>query len=641
MRALIAVLLLATPVAVRRLASQSARYSSEEEAIRKGERLGIGVARLESATEVAVDSVVDVRLRFTAGRAGIKTGGGIRIGLAHGLFANWNVEKPEIPAAPGEALWRWTSYQGVGANKVFARFHPWQNMHEFLRQGTALNSGDSVLIALPGARVQRFDESAFVFRFYVDAEGNDDWLPLRTPPFVRVRSGPAAVLRLNAPSEWEAGKPGWVQVWAGDEFGNPAHDYRGTVVFDCGGACQGLPAEFAFHAEDGSARRFENVTFASPGVYRLQVREKTGALAAESNPVVVRARALQERVWWGDIHTHTRNSDGRGTPEETYRFGRDYAALDFAAVTDHDFLVSDAMWEEIREATRRYHQPGRYVTFLAYEWSGTTDLGGDHNVYTSDPDMPLYRCYSYFNYDNLRFYRGSQPGAGHVEQLFRLLGARFRNENLMVIPHYGGRRGNPEFHDPRIQRQVEIFSDHRRSEDWASKFLEKGYRMGIMASTDNHSGNAGFGVRRNAVSNGEKGELFSQSSPAELGTALVAVYAPALTREAVFQGLYHRRTYATTGERIVLRFEVNGQPMGSEVRSEAAPTLVAQVHGTAPVAKIRLVRSGRIIHQTEPNALDARVELSDTSGAHKGAYYYVDVVQADGNKAISSPVWVD
>jgi len=161
-----------------------------------------------------------------------------------------------------------------------------------------------------------------------------------------------------------------------------------------------------------------------------------------------------------------------------------------------------------------------------------------------------------------------------------------------------------------------------------------------MASTDNHSGNAGFGIRRNQVSNSEPGELFSQTSPVEFGTALVAVYAPALTREAIFQGIYHRRTYATTGERILLRFDVNGQPMGSEIRSSAPPRLSAEVHGTAPIAMIRLVRNGRIIHQSQPGTTDANLQFTDTS-VEGAAWYYVDVVQNDGNKAISSPVWVN
>src|ERR1019366_1358965 len=153
----------------------------------------------------------------------------------------------------------------------------------------------------------------------------------------------------------------------------------------------------------------------------------------------------------------------------------------------------------------------------------------------------------------------------------------------MVIPHYGGRHGNPAFHNPQLQRNIEIVSDHRRSEDWASKCLENGWRLGIIGSTDQHAGNAGFGVRRAGTKGGEEGEVFEPSSPAENGTAMVAVYAPGLTREAIFQGLYHRRTYATTGTRIILDFTVNGAPMGSEIRTSEPPKITASAEGTARI----------------------------------------------------------
>ena len=50
---------------------------------------------------------------------------------------------------------------------------------------------------------------------------------------------------------------------------------------------------------------------------------------------------------------------------------------------------------------------------------------------------------------------------------------------------------------------------------------------------------------------------------------LVAVYAPELTREAIWDALWHRRCYATTGKRIILEFSVDGEPMGSLIRGNA------------------------------------------------------------------------
>lgn len=491
--------------------------------------------------------------------------------------------------------------------------------------------------------MQPNDESAFTFKFYVDWAGDGDYLPLAENPSVRIAPGEPAELHLIAASDATVGDAAWANVWVSDRFGNPVDTYSGTIRFDPDPAIVGLPAEYPFQTADRGAHRFENVIFQRPGIHTVKVREKRGSLAATSNPIRVtpKQEPRKERIYWGDIHTHTMYSDGRGTPAETYDFAYRVSALDFASVSDHSFLTTDSMWRQIKQVTNRYNQPGRFVTFLAYEWSGQTEVGGDHNVYTSDEDMPILRCYSYYNYENLRMHHGPDKGAAHVEQLFRLLSEQFRDENILVIPHFGGRPANPTWHSPKLQRQIEIFSDHRRSEDWASQFLSRGYRLGIMASTDNHSGNAGHGVRRSEIIRGQEGELYSRYSPAESGTSLVAAYAPRLTRKDVFQALYHRRTYATTGPRILLNFEIDGFPMGSEIQASGPPTILVEATGTAPIQTVRLVKSGAIIHALHPNAAAVSFRYQDLSGRFRNHFYYVDLVQSDGEKAISSPIWID
>src|SRR5450759_4120768 len=67
-----------------------ARYLTEEQAVRHGNQLGLGTAWLEGAPVSApVNSMVELKLRFRVGPAGMKIGGGIRLATAHGMSADW------------------------------------------------------------------------------------------------------------------------------------------------------------------------------------------------------------------------------------------------------------------------------------------------------------------------------------------------------------------------------------------------------------------------------------------------------------------------------------------------------------------------------------------------------------------------
>jgi len=636
----------------------NARFATEEEAVAYVSEIDAGQAVLLGPDAAVVGEYSEFQVRFTVGRAGMASGGGLRIATAHDfgwdMWGGASLQTSE-PRAPNFLTYRtstgarltWTSYP-QREKSLFREFHPWQTLNEFRLDGPPLEEGDWIQITFgnrasgsPGVRIQPMDETAFEQKVFVDSFGDGAYLPLPESPSIQVLAGGAKDLVVVAKTDWTVDASGWANVWFDDGLGNPAADVRGELRMTIEPAVGGFSARHTLVESDRGRVRFEGLRVSRPGVYRLRAR--VGDMEGVSNPIVVHGSKPGEVILWGDLHTHTKYSDGRGTPREMFEFARDVAAIDFAGISDHAFTTTDWMWEKIQTTASEMNEPGRFVAFLGYEWSGRSDVGGDHNVYTIDDRMPLIRSYNGYNYRNLRMYHGPNKMAGHVEDLFRMLGENYRerDENLLVIPHYGGRPGNPEWHNPKLQRQVEIFSDHRRSENWASQFLDKGYRVGVMASTDNHSGNAGYGVRRAERNVGPDEKLFSRFSPIERGTSLVAVYAPELTRVSVFQGLYHRRTYATTGERIVLRLAVNGEPMGGETRAEGAVRIETSAVGTAGIAALRIVKNGRIIHTVDPDGDSVQLEYVDAAGARGGAFYYVDVVQDDGEKAISSPVWVN
>ena len=83
--------------------------------------------------------------------------------------------------------------------------------------------------------------------------------------------------------------------------------------------------------------------------------------------------------------------------------------------------------------------------------------------------------------------------------------------------------------------------------------------------------------------------------------------------------------------------------MGDEVRT-AKPRIDAIVLGTGAVDRVEVLRNGAVVHTVRPeeDAAEARSGWEDPAPVKRDApsYYYVRVIQKDGQMAWASPIWV-
>jgi hypothetical protein len=122
--------------------------------------------------------------------------------------------------------------------------------------------------------------------------------------------------------------------------------------------------------------------------------------------------------------------------------------------------------------------------------------------------------------------------------------------------------------------------------------------------------------------------------------------APALTRKDIWEGLHARRSYAVTGVRILLDFTVDGVPMGGTVRpADGTVALAGTLHGVGPLDRVEVVKyDGAAWTEVYAHAADGALDWSfsvDDPAAKPGTIYYLRARQQDGNRAWSSPVWVE
>jgi hypothetical protein len=152
--------------------------------------------------------------------------------------------------------------------------------------------------------------------------------------------------------------------------------------------------------------------------------------------------------------------------------------------------------------------------------------------------------------------------------------------------------------------------------------LAAGDRFGLIGSTDGHDGHPG----RSQLAGGYGG--------------LAALEGATATRGSVLETLRARRVYATNGSRIVLRFEVDGTPMGGH-RAAGSTEATVRVIGTAPIDHLELVHSRIGVVATRQGDGGALLLATLPVEGAPGDAIYVRVVLTDGGLAWSSPVFFD
>jgi len=133
-------------------------------------------------------------------------------------------------------------------------------------------------------------------------------------------------------------------------------------------------------------------------------------------------------------------------------------------------------------------------------------------------------------------------------------------------------------------------SQHGTFEWLGRRYLASGFQLGFVGASDDHIGHPGYKPR-------PLGRYYFDGYG-----GLAAVYAPVKRRDAIFDAMKSRRTYATNGSRIILRTTLNGRPMGEVVPSAPRRLVEGVVHGTAPIESITLVKNG---HDLDTLSYDA------------------------------------
>ena len=442
-----------------------------------------------------------------------------------------------------------------------------------------LKPGDHIIIRLgdrrsggPGTRVQTFVEKGFRFRCYIDPLGTSRFCDIPGDIVMDVVPGAPAQLimvgsRLLRPSE-----PYTLRVRAEDEWGNTCWDQPASVQLTA--------------RRDGEAVYDKSVKLAGKGwavaaVDDLPMEagelEITATLA--DHPEVAPAKfyvtvdpdSPTPRLFYGDLHVHS--DDTVGTNDTTYNltYGRDIAGLDVVGYTANDFQITKHRWDRAVEIIQELNQDGSFVCYPGTEWCGNSCAGGDHNVvflHGKTPEFPFDaqgRVARSFEWNEDMEGDTIQPGAWPLEELW----ATYAHdpEGHLLMPHVGGRRCIMDWHYPKLEKLVEITSAWGHFPWLYQEVAERGYKLGASANGDEHRGRCGGGVPGTAVF-GTKG-------------GVTGIIADKLDGKTIGEALRARRTWATTGERLVGLAWCGEHRQGDEFAHNGAATIDYRFLGDA------------------------------------------------------------
>ncbi len=548
----------------------------------------LGSARAAPAA-VGAGEESSLRLTFTVGEAGLPAGGSL-------LFAI----RGQDPLGFGNAA---PEVRGPAGREFQAR------PRGFAVKGGALRAGDEVTLSWPP-----FTWTPLAGRREFKVVLSSPGLPERRLPesvVVEVRPRALAGIEVTLPCTHRGGEELPVKITARDEFDNRVPLAGKVTLGDPEGE---IPAAMTGGLADARI---------APDTGPLtRVAARIGEAAATSNPSV---RTDDLQLFVGDLHCHDYHSAAEGYPDEAYRWAREDRALDFVSVVPqvHGWLDNEK-WAVVRQVNERFLEEGRFVTFLGFEWQHS--IYGDKVAHFLGGDQPFLPV------DDPRY---STP---------RGLYSALRSSDALIISHHPGYVLDThvpgtdwEAMETDVDRLVEIWSMHGSSEGFdpqdrslvrphrtggAMDGLKKGLRFGLVAGSDTHSGRPGG----------------SAKEPRPYWGGLAAVWANDLTRRSVFEALRARRTYALTRARIVLRFAVNGAPMGSELPAADRAEILVEAWTPGKIAKVQVLKNAELMREFEGGGNSARLELEDATEGP--AFYHCRVTQEDGELAVCSPVWI-
>lgn len=319
--------------------------------------------------------------------------------------------------------------------------------------------------------------------------------------------------------------------------------------------------------------------------------------------------------YYGSFHNHTQYSDGLGAdPAAAFAYARDTADLDYLGMCDHAESLTSTEWTNTLSQADAYTQDGVFVAMRGFEWTswsyghvcvlGSSDYASSGSSSTDTlPELVTWvnarDCIATFNHPG-------EFNSGGTEHLHFNTAP---SDKFVAVELFG---------------DLKFFSNYFDSDGYypgdGKNYLEeavvRGWKTGAGGGFDEHEGTWGTAIDYR-----------------------LCILAPSLTRANLMDGLKTKRFFSTSDKNAKLYFEINGSVMGSTIAGGTYDVKIQASDGDGETfTKMELLKNGDVFNTW--NISTANPDITYSVAASGGDYYYVVATESDGDRAISSPVWI-
>ncbi len=356
---------------------------------------------------------------------------------------------------------------------------------------------------------------------------------------------------------------------------------------------------------------------------RVHPQEEQRIAAIQKHRIPWSGRQL--RIVRGDMHRHTDISfdgDIDGSIWDFYRYTIDAAGFEYSALTEHNAGDDiEYFWWIIQKSNDLFHYPQRFTPVYAYERSLAYPNGHRNLLWTKRGVKTLPRS------------KAEEAGTEGAARLYEYL----RQSGGIAMSHTSGTLMGTDWrdNDPALEPLVEIYQGDRmsyehegaprapkasdkltqpggfRAEGYVWNAWAKGYKLGVQASSDHASTHISYAM------------LLSED----------------LSREGLLAAIRARHAYAAT-DNILLDVRAAGRIQGDIFSLRGKPKIEIAVEGTAPVERVEVIRNNQFVFESKPGTASVKLTYVDNAPGTRQNYYYVRVLQRDGQIAWSSPMWI-